>query len=245
MVNVFMCTSVYPHANSTQHHTARHHTTRHHIETHPSHPTHPSPPPCLPTGCEFSKVGIVHNIMRFQSRNDGFSQYMPHTIAVTGCLDYMWNLVQVRFLQTGVFDWQPLGPWACVVKGQWVGGTPPLDWLGLNYYSRCVCFQKGVVGERGGVGMGVYGVWGWVHNRHLPMYIFMQMACPVYTHVLCHTPMYCLIHTCIVSYPHALYIHRVVGDWKLATTCNPGETMTDMEYALYPEGLIKVCGNQT
>lgn len=34
------------------------------------------------------------------------------------------------------------------------------------------------------------------------------------------------------------YYSRGVIDWKLQPTCNAGEVMTDMPYALYPEGLV-------
>ena len=41
------------------------------------------------------------------------------------------------FLRTGVLEWRPLGP--CTrVRYVAPGGPPPVDWVGLNYYSRVV-----------------------------------------------------------------------------------------------------------
>ena len=34
------------------------------------------------------------------------------------------------------------------------------------------------------------------------------------------------------------YYSRGVFDWKLSSSCNPGETMTDMPYALWADGLL-------
>lgn len=35
------------------------------------------------------------------------------------------------------------------------------------------------------------------------------------------------------------FADRGVIDWKLMPSCQPGETMTDMPYALHPDGLKK------
>ncbi len=37
--------------------------------------------------------------------------------------------------------------------------------------------------------------------------------------------------------------HRMVIDWKLAPVCYPGEVMTDMNNALYPDGFYQVLGH--
>lgn len=116
-----------------------------------------------------TRIGIVHNIMRFESRQDGFSDRLPHVNYLASVCDHMWNIVQLEFLQTGKFDWRPVSQCSLAggVQWKWPAGKPPMDWIGLNYYSR------------------------------------------------------------------------VVADWKLATVCNPGETMTDMDYGIYPDGFYK------
>jgi hypothetical protein len=35
-------------------------------------------------------------------------------------------------------------------------------------------------------------------------------------------------------------VARIVLDYKLTPTCYPGEIMTDMMYAIYPEGFYEV-----
>ena len=41
-------------------------------------------------------------------------------------------------MRTGRFVWRPTGPWRPVSYTHPAGGPPPLDYTGLNYYSRCV-----------------------------------------------------------------------------------------------------------
>lgn len=52
----------------------------------------------------------------------------------------------LNFLRTGVWSWQPLG--RCTrVRYTRPEGPPPLDWVGLNYYSRVVMDWRCQVGS--------------------------------------------------------------------------------------------------
>lgn len=44
--------------------------------------------------------------------------------------------VITQFMKSGKFAWRPTGAWLPVMW-QHPGGPPPLDYVGLNFYSRC------------------------------------------------------------------------------------------------------------
>lgn len=53
-------------------------------------------------------------------------------------MNYWWGYELVhQFLLTGKFTWTipVLGKW---LEWQYPGGKPPMDWFGVNYYSRQV-----------------------------------------------------------------------------------------------------------
>ncbi len=48
---------------------------------------------------------------------------------------------------------------------------------------------------------------------------------------------------CRLQEPLLAVARRMVIDWKLAPVCYPGEVMTDMNNALYPDGFYQVLGH--
>lgn len=48
-----------------------------------------------------ARVGIVHNLMPFEPRQDGISNRLPHVHLASSVLGHMWNEPQMKFLQTG------------------------------------------------------------------------------------------------------------------------------------------------
>jgi beta-glucosidase/6-phospho-beta-glucosidase/beta-galactosidase len=105
----------------------------------------------LPGGAE-SEVGLVHNEMRFEwYRGDGITRWAPHARILLPIFDTCWgNDAITDYMRTGRFVWRPTGPWRPVSYIN-PGGPPPLDYVGLNYYSRMVidwkCQVVGYPGE--------------------------------------------------------------------------------------------------
>lgn len=89
------------------------------------------------TGGETAQVGIVHNYMPFEARVGKWWLLIWWNRALAALCNHTWgNDVILDFLGTGVLNWRPLGPLFCRVSYSSPLGRPPLDWVGLNYYSR-------------------------------------------------------------------------------------------------------------
>ena len=84
-------------------------------------------------------MGIVHNLMPFEARKGRYGLFVWWTRVVARVCNVCWgNDVILDYLGTGQLNWAPLAPIP-------LGGTsytdpqgrPPMDWIGLNFYSRC------------------------------------------------------------------------------------------------------------
>jgi hypothetical protein len=84
--------------------------------------------------------------MRFEAYNAHWlMNYAWHTRAITHVFDVCWgNEPILGFLVTGRFSWRPLGFLWPVEYSNPGGGPPPLDFVGLNYYSRSAAGSVGV-----------------------------------------------------------------------------------------------------
>lgn len=82
-------------------------------------------------------MGLVHNEMRFEwFRGDWITRFAPHARILVPIFDAMWgNVVITDFMRTGELAWRPTGPFR-PVTWRHLGGAPPLDYVGLNFYSR-------------------------------------------------------------------------------------------------------------
>ena len=61
---------------------------------------------------------------------------VPNPVAATQMFDICWgNEPITQYLINGHFVWRPLGP-AFPVEYRNPAGTPPGDYVGLNFYSR-------------------------------------------------------------------------------------------------------------
>ena len=91
----------------------------------------------LPAG-RTAEVGIVHNIMPYAAAPVPFlAGWTPPWARAAAALGHrLWgNDTVVRYLETGEFEWAPLGAWgpgALAARD----AKPPLDWVGLNFYGR-------------------------------------------------------------------------------------------------------------
>lgn len=96
----------------------------------------------LPGGSD-TEVGLVHNQMPFQwYRGDWVTRFCPHVRILVPIFNAMWgNKAITDFMATGELRWRPTGP-LCPVTWQHPGGPPPLDYIGLNFYSRIVVDWK-------------------------------------------------------------------------------------------------------
>ncbi|BDA42798.1 6-phospho-beta-galactosidase [Coccomyxa sp. Obi] len=94
-------------------------------------------------GGETAQVGIVHNYMPFEARAGKWWLLIWWNRALAALCNHTWgNDTILDFLGTGVLNWRPLGPLFCRVSYSCPHGRPPLDWVGLNYYSRVVLDWK-------------------------------------------------------------------------------------------------------
>lgn len=103
------------------------------------------PAPCIAlilpmarcTGGEAAQVGIVHNYMPFEARAGKWWLLVWWNRALAALCNHCWgNDTILDFLGTGQLNWRPLGPLLGRVSYSCPEGRPPLDWVGLNYYSR-------------------------------------------------------------------------------------------------------------
>ena len=75
----------------------------------------------------------MHNYLRYEPMApDAFSRMWVSPLC--RLLNHIWaNEIMLEYFRTGKFDWRIRG--VCSIQHQ-DPEPPPLDWLGLNYYSR-------------------------------------------------------------------------------------------------------------
>eukprot|EP00878_Enallax_costatus_P007609 GHUV01007967.1.p1 GENE.GHUV01007967.1~~GHUV01007967.1.p1 ORF type:complete len:378 (+),score=113.54 GHUV01007967.1:966-2099(+) len=81
-------------------------------------------------------VGLVHHHITFLATGPRILRLLADYAA--SWMNYWWGYELVhQFLLTGRFTWTipVLGQW---IEWQYPGGKPPMDWFGVNYYSRSV-----------------------------------------------------------------------------------------------------------
>ncbi|CAK0742117.1 hypothetical protein CVIRNUC_001373 [Coccomyxa viridis] len=93
----------------------------------------------LPGG-DKAQIGIVHNYMPFEARRGRYGFFVWWTRVLAKLCNVCWgNDILLDYLGTGQLNWQP---WALLPLGALSytdpEGRPPLDWIGLNFYSRVV-----------------------------------------------------------------------------------------------------------
>lgn len=88
-----------------------------------------------------ARVGIVHNYMPFEAKRTGAWHFLIwwNRVLAAVCHHSWGNDVILGYLATGSLNWRPLGPLLGTVSYSCPEGRPMLDWVGLNYYSRCGC----------------------------------------------------------------------------------------------------------
>lgn len=76
----------------------------------------------------------MHNYLRYEALGNSLSQ--AYTGPLTRWMNSVWcNELMVDYFRTGSFRWSiPFG--SAIVHED--GEPPPLDWFGINYYSRLV-----------------------------------------------------------------------------------------------------------
>lgn len=78
----------------------------------------------------------MHNYMPFEARAGNWWLLIWWNRALAALCNHTWgNDTILDFLGTGQLTWRPLGPF-CRLSYSCPAGRPPLDWVGLNYYSR-------------------------------------------------------------------------------------------------------------
>lgn len=89
-------------------------------------------------GGEEAQVGIVHNYMPFEARKGKHWLLVWWTRVLAKICNVCWgNDIILDYLGTGQLNWQPLAPFPVAgVSYTDPQGSPPMDWLGLNFYSR-------------------------------------------------------------------------------------------------------------
>lgn len=81
--------------------------------------------------------------MRFEwFRGDVLTRFAPHARILIPIFDAMWGNESItEFMRTGELAWRPTGPFRPVMW-QYPDGAPPLDYVGLNFYSRFASSRK-------------------------------------------------------------------------------------------------------
>ena len=82
-------------------------------------------------------MGLVHNYMPFEAKAGIWHLAVWCNRALARLCHRCWgNDAVLAYLGTGAFRWRPLGPALAALSHTCPDGRPPLDWIGLNYYSR-------------------------------------------------------------------------------------------------------------
>lgn len=156
------------------------------------------------------QVGLVHHHIRFEAQGPKWLLWPAEYCCKW--MNFWWGYdLMHRWMLTGEVEWSaPLG---CGEGYSWRDpqGKPPMDWFGVNYYSRAVsfcCFRGGRGGSGGGNG-----------GRRRPS--APSLTTPPTTTT---TP---------------LNKKKQVVSWYLKPTAKPGEIMTDMYYPVYAQGLYE------
>ncbi len=96
-------------------------------------------------GGEKAQIGIVHNYMPFEARKGRYGLFIWWTRVLASVCNVCWgNDIILDYLGTGQLNWAPLG--ALPLGGHSYTdpqGRPPMDWIGLNFYSRCPLRRSG------------------------------------------------------------------------------------------------------
>ena len=81
----------------------------------------------------------MHNYLRYEPMApDAMSRFW--TGPLCRLLNHVWaNDLFLEYFGKGKFHWSI--PGACNISHQ-EAEPPPLDWLGLNYYSRCILADR-------------------------------------------------------------------------------------------------------
>ena len=87
---------------------------------------------CIPVGGQKARVGLVHNYMNYAPISKTCT---GHIAWACGWLNSFWGTQQIlEYFRTGRFHY-PV-PMSSPVSHQ-EAGKPGLDFIGINYYSRC------------------------------------------------------------------------------------------------------------
>lgn len=102
----------------------------------------------LPGGRD-AQVGMVHQHMRFEPKAKGLS--LSYVRPLTRWMTFWFGCdVILKYFQTGEFEWRaPMKGITLKVQDD----KPPLDWWGINYYSRLTIDWKFQVGGTNGEGI--------------------------------------------------------------------------------------------
>lgn len=106
-------------------------------------------------------MGLVHHHIRFEPQGPGW--LLGPARYCCRWLNYWWGYELIHgWLRTGELEWEaPLGMGEAL-RWRDPGGKPPLDWFGVNYYTRavslfrvgrcagCCLFHGGPFGGAGG-----------------------------------------------------------------------------------------------
>lgn len=90
-------------------------------------------------GGEKAQIGIVHNLMPFEARKGRYGLFVWWTRVLAKVCNVCWgNDIILDYLGTGQLNWAPLAPIPLGATSYTdPQGRPPMDWIGLNFYSRC------------------------------------------------------------------------------------------------------------
>ena len=81
----------------------------------------------------------MHNYMPFEAKAGMWHLAIWWNRALARLCTHCWgNDVILAHLGTGILRWRPFGPLLAALSYSCPDGRPPLDWVGLNYYSRWV-----------------------------------------------------------------------------------------------------------
>jgi hypothetical protein len=88
-------------------------------------------------GGEAAQIGIVHNYMPFEAKLGKWGLLIWWNRALASVCNHCWgNDLILDYLGTGQLHWRPLVGPLRALRYSCPDGRPPLDWIGLNYYSR-------------------------------------------------------------------------------------------------------------
>ena len=97
-----------------------------------SYPVPLSSSRCWPAGGSKARIGIVHNYLRYEAVGGAVSR--AYTGPLTRWLNSIWcNDLMLDYFRTGKFHWAV--PFGSPIQHD-DEEPPPLDWFGINYYSR-------------------------------------------------------------------------------------------------------------